>query len=515
MRFAAPAADRRRPARPGGRTLELGIDGGPAPARRALFRTDPLGLVGEGLARIPLRLRRHVVALHDLAVAAASLLLSLWLRLGTLGSDWASVDGLQLTLPLFLACFLLAGWQFRLHLGMWRHASLPDLVAIAKTATLSISALYLVLFFAQRLDGIPRSVPLIQWLVLVFMLGGSRLAYRLLRDGRSGVVAALGDSGERLVPVLLVGTGLGTSLFIRALRNSPEQLFRVVGVLEPGQGQTGRHILGVPVIGRLAELESLIQRLEATGQRPSRLIVGDRLPPETLDRLIGQANRLSIGVCRVPEPLAFEDASQRGRIELRPIALEDLLNRPQATLDQGPSNTSRSGDATVTSTMLRTSSEPRRPTMIQPRPDSHALFLQSLKKASAVAAVERKQVEMIRRCRASAWSSRDCKPRSLCLPAPRGPARHSSAEAGQWRSQSRPGPPAAGARRQALPCGRSPATPAPARRPEMECIFSPPVGAARRVGPIIQGELGRALNAGSKDAGDHCLIGAQPVNGLC
>ena len=335
MRFAAPAADSRRPARPGGRTLELAIDGEPAPARRALFRTDPLGLVGEGLARMPRRVRRHVVALHDLAVAAASLLLFGAHRLGTLGSDWASVDGLQLTLPLFLACFLLAGWQFRLHLGMRRHASLPDLVAIAKTATLSISALYLVLFFAQRLDGIPRSVPLIQWLVLVFMLGGSRLAYRLLRDGRSGVVAALSDSGERLVPVLLVGTGLGTSLFIRALRNSPEQLFRVVGVLEPGEGQTGRHILGVPVIGRLAELESLIQRLEATGQRPSRLIVGDRLPPETLDRLIGQANRLSIGVCRVPEPLAFEDASQRGRIELRPIALEDLLNRPQAMLDQG------------------------------------------------------------------------------------------------------------------------------------------------------------------------------------
>jgi O-antigen biosynthesis protein WbqV len=36
----------------------------------------------------------------------------------------------------------------------------------------------------------------------------------------------------------------------------------------------------------------------------------------------------------VPEPLAFEDASERDRLELRPIALEDLLNRPQATLDR-------------------------------------------------------------------------------------------------------------------------------------------------------------------------------------
>ena len=235
-------------------------------------------------------MRRHVVALHDLAVAAASLLLSLWLRLGTLGSDWASVDGLQLTLPLFLACFLLAGWQFRLHLGMWRHASLPDLVAIAKTATLSISALYLVLFFAQRLDGIPRSVPLIQWLLLVFVLGGSRFAYRLLRDAAAGWRRAQHPAAA--VPVLLVGTGDGTSRSSGPSGTRPSSPTGSWASSSPARA-SGRHIHGVPVLGRRAELDRLLERLEATGQRPSGLIVGDRLPPETLDRLIGEAERLS------------------------------------------------------------------------------------------------------------------------------------------------------------------------------------------------------------------------------
>ena len=38
------------------------------------------------------------------------------------------------------------------------------------------------MFLLTRLDFVPRSVPLIQWCLLIVLLGGSRFAYRLLRD---------------------------------------------------------------------------------------------------------------------------------------------------------------------------------------------------------------------------------------------------------------------------------------------------------------------------------------------
>ena len=75
--------------------------------------------------------------------------------------------------------------RMRLYRSLWRYASTPDLIAITQAVSIALLLFYLLLFAFTRLSGIPRSVPFIQWLLLLALLGGPRFFYRILRDRRS------------------------------------------------------------------------------------------------------------------------------------------------------------------------------------------------------------------------------------------------------------------------------------------------------------------------------------------
>src|SRR5271170_4672548 len=114
--------------------------------------------------------RRVIFAfLHDVVMAGLSFMLALYLRLG--GDMLANeprltiLYGVSFTLTAAVI-FLLTG----LYRGVWRYASLPDLFNIARAATLTELVFLPVMFLATRLDTLPRSLLLIDWLVLIALL---------------------------------------------------------------------------------------------------------------------------------------------------------------------------------------------------------------------------------------------------------------------------------------------------------------------------------------------------------
>ncbi|MGH7112169.1 MAG: polysaccharide biosynthesis protein, partial [Stellaceae bacterium] len=111
--------------------------------------------------------RRALLAfLHDVAMAALSLVVALALRLG--GGIWDYAPRLMLV---YLVGFtLIAAGAFLvtgLYRGIWRYASLPDLFSIARAATVTIAVFLGVMFVLTRLEALPRSTLLIDWFVLV------------------------------------------------------------------------------------------------------------------------------------------------------------------------------------------------------------------------------------------------------------------------------------------------------------------------------------------------------------
>src|SRR5512132_4426691 len=116
---------------------------------------------------------RWIAPAHDLFVASVSLPAALVLRVGTEHvRDY--FDFLSYGAPLF--CAIAAGVfpHCGLYKGLWRYASLADLGAVVKGAAISVLLFVVLVFIFQGLEGLPRSVPVIQVLCLIVLLGASR-----------------------------------------------------------------------------------------------------------------------------------------------------------------------------------------------------------------------------------------------------------------------------------------------------------------------------------------------------
>jgi FlaA1/EpsC-like NDP-sugar epimerase len=281
--------------------------------------------------------RRALLAfLHDVAMAALSFALALFLRLGEAVTQYEPrlmvLYGAVFT-GIAAAVFLVTG----LYRGIWRYASLPDLFNIARAATLTELIFLPVMFVLTRLETLPRSTFLIGWLVLIALLGGPRLGYRLFKDRGFGRIVERG--GRQGVPVLLISTKEGADTFIRETVRDRNAVYRVVGMLSDTPSRVGRQIYGVPVLGTIDALERVVADLDRRGRRPQKLVLAaQNLGGAEIRRLLDRADALAIPLARLPRLTEFrqdlEDPLRAAWESTRPIAIEDLLGRPQAVLDR-------------------------------------------------------------------------------------------------------------------------------------------------------------------------------------
>jgi FlaA1/EpsC-like NDP-sugar epimerase len=282
--------------------------------------------------RVKLRLGRAKIAYgHDIIMASVSLPLSLWLRMGS-SIDTIPENFIIQSTALFAVVAACVFWPLGLYRGIWRYASMNDLIAITKAVTLAVLVFVPILFVTSRAEFLPRSLPLINWFVLMALLGGPRFLYRLIKDRHFELVAD--SSGKAGVPVLLVGAGDEAEAFIRDLSRQIGAAYRVVGILDEKGRRVGSQIRSVPVLGTPDELPNVMRRLALRGERPQRLVVTKRgLDPTFMRHLLDLAETHGMAMARLPRLTEFESGIDEG-IAVKPVAVEDLLGRPQAVLDR-------------------------------------------------------------------------------------------------------------------------------------------------------------------------------------
>jgi O-antigen biosynthesis protein WbqV len=282
--------------------------------------------------RLNLRLdRSKLAAAHDIVMAAVSFVAALYLRLGP--DTLPQTEGFLLEgTALFTAIAALVFVGTGLYRGVWRYASLPDLVGLLKAVTLAHLVFLVALFLLTRLELYPRSALVINWFVLVALLGGPRFLYRLVKDGSLARVFERAHAAR--VPVLVAGAGDEAEAFIRAMAREADAPYDVVGLLSRDAAEVGRRIRGVEVIGVVPDVAGALTRLARRGPRPRRLILaGEGFGAEDVQALLAGAEAAGLGLARLGRLTDFR-AGAAPAFELKPVSIEDLLGRPQTVLDR-------------------------------------------------------------------------------------------------------------------------------------------------------------------------------------
>jgi FlaA1/EpsC-like NDP-sugar epimerase len=257
---------------------------------------------------------------HDVVAAALAWAAAFLFRLNfDIGAPYSAtmLQTMAWVVPLKAVIF----WRFGLYRGLWRFASLTDLQRILGAVVFAGILVPLVLVMFRVQSVVPRSVLVLDPLLLVLIMGGSRFAYRMWREHRLySLTKAMGE------PVLVIGAGDTGARLIRALWRSRE--WRVVGLLDDDATKAGSLVHNTRILGRIGELKDWAPRFSVT-----KAIIALPLANHEVRRRVAQiCAQAGVQALTVP---SYDDLISGhltlGRI--RQVELDDLLGRDPVVLD--------------------------------------------------------------------------------------------------------------------------------------------------------------------------------------
>jgi O-antigen biosynthesis protein WbqV len=287
--------------------------------------------------------RQVLIVLHDLVATAAAIVLTFYVRFEGSALD-ARLAELKY-LPVFLVYAASIYLLFGLHRNKWRFTSVPDLYDIFRAAgVLAVSLLVLdYVLVAPNVYGtffFGKITILLYWLLQMFFLGGSRIAYRYFHYARTLQRAKVADA----TPTLVLGRAADAEVLLRAIESGAVKKIWPAGVLSPSAADRGQSIRGVPVLGDIDDLERVVADFAGRATVVTRVILTpSALSPEARpEALLIRARKLGLTMSQLPSLDAGGQAMQ-----LAPVAVEDLLLRPSVSIDYRRLETFVAGKAIV------------------------------------------------------------------------------------------------------------------------------------------------------------------------
>jgi FlaA1/EpsC-like NDP-sugar epimerase len=275
-------------------------------------------------AIITIALRGRQLVVIDIVSVIVSYLGSFALRFDAPSPLFSEYIGLfwwplALLLVVRLAAFVLFG----LYRRVWRYASIAELqsivLAVGASSFVTYGLIYAVAVIEPQFAGFPRSIPVIESLVAMALIGGTRFSFLLAGVGRRGGGKATGAR------VLIVGAGTAGVTVARQLFDGALDLVPV-GFLDD-QETPGHRILGLPVLGKIDDIGRVV-RERGIG---TVLFALPHVVGPTLRRLVRAAEREHARSLTVPS--MSEVVTGQVTSTVREIQMDDLLRRAPARTD--------------------------------------------------------------------------------------------------------------------------------------------------------------------------------------
>jgi FlaA1/EpsC-like NDP-sugar epimerase len=274
------------------------------------------------LKEIILKYRRIPIVAFHMALIVVANYLAFWIRFD--GAIPAPEKEIMLRMiPWLMLIRGLTFVPFQLYKGLWRYTGIWDLRNVIAGVLVSTALFYITVHWIFTAKNYPLSIFIIDSLLLIFLLGGSRLTRRLVygigqaKEGRRLLIYGAGDAGEMIV---------------RDIRNNSSFYgYQPIGFVDDDPRKIGRRIHGVQVFGRREDLPRII-----TEEKPDELVIAiPSAKPVMVREVVKILEPFKIPIRTLPRVSELRNGNV-GVKQMRDLAIEDLLDRAPVGLDLEP-----------------------------------------------------------------------------------------------------------------------------------------------------------------------------------
>jgi lipopolysaccharide/colanic/teichoic acid biosynthesis glycosyltransferase len=204
----------------------------------------------------------------------------------------------------------------RPHKALYYYTSLFDLWRIAAAVTLTIFLALFFSFVSSRLEGVARSIPVIQWLILIGILVWMRVFARMWHEFRRR--SDVFQHSSTTEHVLVVGVSHLTELYLESLVEYAARRLEVVGILSEHRELRGRLLRNQTILGTPKQLTQVLEQLELHGVEIARIVVME--PAEQLSRsarnaILSVERNSDIKVDWLPERLGLTEEQSKDQTD--------------------------------------------------------------------------------------------------------------------------------------------------------------------------------------------------------
>ncbi|HST25869.1 MAG TPA: nucleoside-diphosphate sugar epimerase/dehydratase [Gaiellaceae bacterium] len=208
----------------------------------------------------------------------------------------------------------------------WRYVSTRDMWGAARGVTAACILSSLVLYFADLVPqvGLPRSIAIIDFFLLMAFVAGARMLARTLLER-----PAARDIVARGKKVIVVGAGDAGHLIVREMLRQPSLRYTPIGLVDDDPRTRNLRVHGIRVLGTFQDLPSILHE-----QRPDEVLIAiPSAPGAVRARIVAMARAESIPVKTLPGIHELIAGDVDLAVQIRPVQVEDVLGREPVEVD--------------------------------------------------------------------------------------------------------------------------------------------------------------------------------------